>query len=49
MIIYGVPRLCQNPTFHEDMILAGYLGKWMWTFTKATVNEIHVSGQEITL
>ena len=27
-------RLCQNPTFHEDMILDGYLEKWMWTFAK---------------
>jgi len=27
-------RLCQNPTFHEDIILDGYLEKWMWTFAK---------------
>ena len=27
-------RLCQNPTFHKDMILDGYLEKWMWAFTK---------------
>jgi len=25
---------CQNPTFYKDMILDGYLEKWMWTFTK---------------
>jgi len=27
-------RLCQNPTFHEDIILDGYLEKRMWTFAK---------------
>ena len=24
-------RLRQNPTFNKDMILGGYLEKWMWT------------------
>jgi len=29
-------RLCQNPTFHKDIILDGYLEKRMWTFAAMT-------------
>ena len=27
-------HLCQNPTFHKDVIIDGYLEKWIWTFAK---------------
>jgi len=32
----------QNPTFHEGMILAGYLEKQMWTFAKCLGDLLNV-------
>ena len=34
-------RLCQNPNFHEDTILAGYLEKRMWTLILLNVLGIY--------